>query len=216
MKPPKPHGRTVKIIGIKEPKNIQRFEHFIKKSFRCESVEDLGNYVVTHLRIHDVRPVDVIVYTSNKIYITGSPLMHPDTFNRIATKVAEIAQESVTGLVKERPITLQRAGGILEFASKLNPDDEFERMVIVILADTSNEIVLTEKMKALEIKGTPLEEGVPTKIEYIKKKGKNVYRESEIKNIRALRNDIVHHGNIPLAAQARESLKIALDVLENA
>lgn len=216
MKPPKPHGRTVKIIGIKERKNIQRFEHFIHRSFKCERIEDRGEYVVTHWRIQDTKPIDVIIFTSDKIRISGSPLISHDRFDQIATRIARIAQESVTKLVEERPVTLQRARSILEFASKLNSGNEFERMVMVILADTSNEIVLTEQMKALRIKGSPLEEGIPNKIEYIKKRGKNVYKEKEIKNVRELRNGIVHNGNIPTSVQASDSLKITLDVLENA
>jgi hypothetical protein len=216
MKPPKQHGRTVTIIGISDPKNILRFEHFIQKSFRCKRVEDRGQYVVTHWRIQDTNPIDVIVFTSDKIYISGSPLMPKSEFDQIATRIARIAQDSVSKLAEERPVTLQRARSILEFTLRLNPEDEFERMVMVILADTSNEIVLTERMKALKIKGPPLEEGIPNKIECIKDKGSSVYKEAEIRNVRELRNGIVHTGNIPTSGEAKRCLEISLDVLENA
>lgn len=216
MKPPKPYGRTVRIIGIKEPKNVRRFEHFIQKTFKCERVEDKGEYVVTHWRIQGTKLIDAIIFTNDKIHISGSPLMPPDEFNHVATRIAEIAQESVAELAEERPVTLSRARSILGFASKLNSSNEFERMVIVILSDTSNEIVLTERMKALGIKGSPLGEGIPNKIGYIKKMGKSVYKEKEIRNVRELRNSIVHDGNIPTSVQADDSRKIALDVLENA
>ena len=120
--------------------------------------------------------INVIVYTTETVLITGSPKIPEQEFNKTAIRIAEIAQRSTTKLSKLRPITFQRAEGIINFALNLNPDSEYERMVIIILADTSNEIVLTELMKSLGIKGESLKEGIPKKIEKLReKKSDSIY-----------------------------------------
>jgi hypothetical protein len=86
-------------------------------------------------------------------------------------------------------------------------------MVIVILCDTANEIILREQMKALGIQRPPLDEGIPEKIKRIEGKGQVVYRSEEVKNIKDLRNGIVHRGDIPDKSQAEKCLEITRDFL---
>lgn len=217
-KQPRRHERKAKVVGISLKEAMERFKYSLLRAFNCKIVEDKGQYVVFHGRIYfrNKSNVDVIIYTTDKIFISATPILRSDEFDKVSTQVINIAQQSVQKLTEIRPVTLKRARSILEFASKLNTDDEFQRMVVVILADTSNEIVLREQMKALKIQGTPLDAGIPEKINYIKKKGNVVYAENEILNVRELRNDIVHYGNIPDKKQTEEALRIALDVLEKA
>jgi len=214
----KRHERKVKVPDISTKEVVERFMHSLSIAFNSKRIEDRGQYVVCHSKIdlEDENKLDVIVYTSDTIFISASPSLSADVFNKTATKIANIAQQSVKKLADERPLTLQRVESILEFASKLDLDNEFQRMVIVILADTSNEIVLRERLKALRIKGDPLDEGIPQKIERLKQKGIVVHNEKEIRNIRELRNGIVHYGLIPDKAQAKKALDIALDVLKKA
>ncbi len=216
MKPkPKRHQRTVKIVGISKNQNIGRFKHFIEKSFESREIADEGEYVVAHYRIVvGENLIEVIVYTSDKIYISSSPYTPPDSFNQTATKIAKIAQGSVKKLAETRPLTLQRAKSLVDFVSKLNPGDEYQRMVMVILSDTSNEIVLREMMKSLKISGPPLDAGIPDKIKIIKERGGNVYKENEIRSVRELRNTIVHYGNIPDKDQAIQAFKVASGILQ--
>lgn len=215
---PRRHERKARVVGISSKESIGRFEYSLSRKFSCKRVEDRGPYVVFHDRINlgNKSNMDVIIYTTDKIFISASPLVQPEKFDKVSTEIISIAQQNVKKLTDLRPVTLQRARSILEFASKLDIDDEFQRMVMVILADTSNEIVLREQMKALKIRGTPLDAGIPEKINYIKKKGNVVYAENEILNVRELRNGIVHYGNIPDKGQTEEALRIALDVLEKA
>lgn len=212
------HNRSIKVPGISEENAIKRFEYALRSKFKSERREDKGSYVVYHGRVtvEDDRNVDVIVYTSGKIVISGSPHISLDAFNGIATNVGQLAQQSLKKLEQTRPITCQRARSILNFALELDPDNEYARMVIVILADTSNEIVLTEKMRDLKMKGSVLNEGIPDKIRHLKKKTEIVYKEQGILNIREFRNGIVHSGNIPARQQAVDAIEIAKDVLENA
>ena len=96
----------------------------------------------------------------------------------------------------------------------MDDKDEIQRMVILILADTINEIVLTEQMKKLKITGSALKQGIPDKIEQIKRKHHAVYRGEEIKEVREYRNAVVHQGNVPLQKQAELAATLANDVLE--
>lgn len=212
----KRHERKAKVHGIAAKEAVERFECILSQEFKGKRIEDRGQYVVYHGRIYmgDKNSLDVVVYTSDMIFISATPSLPVGRFDEVATKIAGFAQQCTTKLVEVRPLTLQRASSILEFASTLNFGDEFQRMVIVILADTSNEIVLREQMKALKIEGAPLDEGMPEKIRRLKQKGVVVHRETEIENIRELRNGIVHYGNIPDKIQATEALKLAQDVLK--
>jgi len=212
------HERKIKVSGISRAKAIEQFEYGLKSIFNSKRIEDKGQYVVLHYRIDLLGKggIDIIAYTSDVIFISGSPRIPKEKFDKIANQIGQIAQHSVKRLVETRPITLQRAEAIIRFAFKLNPDNEYERMVIVILADTSNEIVLTESMKSLNIKGDPLKAGIPVKIKKLKEKGKVPYKEEEIINIRELRNRIVHEGTIPTKEQATRALKVAQEVLKRA
>lgn len=214
MSKPKRHERKTKVPEISA--NIDRFKYSLSEAFRSTKVEDKGEYVVMHERIslQNKHSMDVIVYTTDRMYLSASPLVSADTFNRVATEVIRLGQQSTIRLAKVRPLTLQRAKNILDFALKLDPTNDFERMVIVILADTSNEIFLREQMKAAKIGGTALDYGIPDKIKCLKDKGEVVFKADELKNIRELRNGIVHQGSIPDKTQAIDALKIAQSVLD--
>lgn len=84
MKPPKPHRRTVKIIGI-------NWKIFIDLSILFKDHLDMeesriGEYVLTHWRIQDTNPIDLIVCTSDKIRVSGSPLIPKSEFDQMATR----------------------------------------------------------------------------------------------------------------------------------
>ena len=214
MSKPKRHERKTKVPEVSA--NIDRFRYSLSDAFRSTKVEDKGEYVVMHERIplQNRHFMDVIVYTTDRMYLSASPFVSVDTFNRVATEVIRLAQQSTIRLAKVRPLTLQRAKNILDFTSKLDPTNDFERMVIVILADTSNEVCLREQMKAAKIGGTALDYGIPDKIKCLKDKGEVVFKADEMKNVRELRNGIVHQGNIPDKTQAIDALKIAQSVLD--
>lgn len=211
----KRHERKASVLGISGKDTIERFKYRLSKGFNSARVKDKGQYVVMHerIRVQNKDFIDIIVYTTDGIYVSASPKVSLETFNTTATSVIRMAQESIKKLVEIRPLTLLRAKSILSFASKLHVEDEYERMVIVILADTSNEIVLREEMKATRIEGPPLDEGIPEKIRRLKEKGIFICEEEGVGNIRELRNAIVHRGDIPDKNQAVRALEIAQTVL---
>jgi hypothetical protein len=212
----KRHERKAVVAGISAADAIGRYRYRLSKELGSTKVEDKGQYVLMHdrVRLRNKDFIDIVVYTTDRVYISASPYVSAENFNEVATKIVRIAQESVKKLEELRPITLSRAKHILEFTLRLNVEDEFERMVAVILADTINEIVLREEMKAAEIEGPPLDEGIPEKIKRLKDKGKFVCEEEGIRNIRELRNGIVHRGDIPDKTQAVRALEITKAVLK--
>jgi hypothetical protein len=214
----KRNDRKAEVIGISSGESIKRYKVLLENEFSTVDVSDRGEYVSLHKRIKlpDRMFVDVIVYSTDTIYVSGSAYIEPEEFARIATKTIELAQQANTAPLEQmRPISVQRAKDILEFAKHLDLDKEYERMIVIILSDTCNEIVLREKMKALNIDGAPLDDNIPEKIKRLKVKGCQIVDEEAIKNLRETRNRIVHYGDIPHRGQAEESLKIANHVLQS-
>jgi hypothetical protein len=218
MSKPKRNDRKAEVIGISSGESSKRYKVLLENEFSAVDVSDRGEYVSLHKRIKlpDRKFVDVIVYSTDTIYVSGSAYIEPEEFARIATKTIELALQAKTAPLEQmRPISVQRAKDILEFANHLDLDKEYERMIVIILSDTCNEIVLREKMKALNIDGAPLDDNIPEKIKRLKAKGCQILDEEAIKNLRETRNRIVHYGDIPHRGQAEESLKIADHVLQS-
>ena len=207
-----------RVVDISKVVSLKKLRYFLLTNYDIERVADKGSTVLCHMRINirDGFRIDVIIYSNDTVFFSSSLKTPEKLFEEVKSRILELANESVTKLTDVRPITLLRAANILKFVTELDVTDEYQRMVIVILSDTSNEIILTEKMQALKIKGPPLISGIPDKIGYLEKKGKNVYLKTEIINTRTLRNGIVHQGEIPHRDQALEALHIAEEVLESA
>jgi len=211
----KRHERKAIVLGISASDSIERFRHRLSRELSSTKVEDRGQYVLMHERVRlNGNFIDIIVYTTDRIYISASINIPSETFNDIATKVVRIAQESLKKMEVFCPATLLRAKYILEFASKLNLENEQERMILLILSDISNEIVLGEEMRDAGIEVTPSDEYITNKIERLKEKGKIVCEEEGIKGIHELRNGIVHRGDIPNKIQAKKALQTAQTVLK--
>lgn len=209
--------RKAEVKDIASEPAIKRYKSFLESEFGAVDVPDRGQYVLLHKRIKlpEKKSIDIIVYSTNIIYISGSTFVQEAEFGAVATRAIQLAQQATTPLELRRPISVQRAKCILDFAKKIHLDDEYQRMVAIILSDTCNEIILREQMKALRIQGAPLDEGIPDKIKRIKDKGYAVIAEDAIKNLRETRNRVVHYGEVPHVGQATEGLKTAQKVLES-
>jgi hypothetical protein len=212
------HERKITVKGISEPKALERLESSLANRFMLKKIDDRGQYVLRHLKITTLgepKTADVIVYTSEKIFISASPSLPDEDFKSIADVIARIIQDSTQSLKETRPVTVARAESIFKFAKGIGLDDEYKRMVAVILTDTSIEITLTEKLKSYRVSGPTLEQGVPEKIKMIEEKGGAVASKDDIINIRDLRNGIVHKGEIPTEEQCQMALKVAQEYLNS-
>ncbi len=113
-----------------------------------------------------------------------------------------------------RPVSAVRAREIFEFVTELDTEKSNERMVAIVLCDTTNEIILTELMKDKKISGSALNEGVRKKISYLEKKGTIIPFSKELSNIREVRNKAVHDGQIPSKGQVDTALKTTKQFIE--
>jgi hypothetical protein len=217
MSKPKRNDRKAELIGISSGNAIKRYKTLLSNEFGAFDIEDKGEYVLLHKRIKlpEKRFVDIIVYSTETIYVSGSAYIDAQEFAGMATRIIQLAQQATAPLEQTRPISVQRAKDILDFATRLDLSNEYQRMIAIILSDTCNEIVLREQLKALNIDGAPLDEGIPDKIKRLKDKGQSVIDEAAIRNLRETRNRIVHYGDVPHKGQAEEALKIANHVLQS-
>lgn len=213
----KRNDRKAEVTDISTGDSIKRYKTLLENEFDASDVEDKGEYVLLHKRIKlpDRKFIDIIVYSTDRIYISGSAYIDTDEFGKKATRIVELAQQAITPIEEIRPISVQSAKDILDFAKKLDLDKDYERMIAIILSDTSNEIVLREKMKAFQIGGTALDDSIPEKIRRLKEKGCQIAEEAAIKDLRGTRNRVVHYGEIPHKGQAEECLKVADRVLQS-
>jgi len=217
MSKPKRNDIKAVVFGFSSNDSIKRYKTLLENEFGAFDVEDKGEYVLLHKRIKlpDRKFIDIIVYSTDRIYVSGSAYIDTDEFGQKATRIVELAQQANTPIEDVRPISVQSAKDILGFAKNLNLDKDYERMIAIILSDTSNEIVLREKMKAFQIGGAALDDSIPEKIRRLKEKGCQIVEEAAIKNLRETRNKIVHYGEIPHKGQAEECLKVADHVLQS-
>lgn len=150
MSKPRRKDRKAYVKGIASEAPIRKYAGFLQDQYEVTEVPDRGEYVLLHRRIKlpERKAIDIIVYSTDRIYVSGSPYVDDADFDTMATRIIQLAQQATAPLEEARPISLQRAKSIFDFARRLNLDSEYERMVAIILADTSNEIVLTEQMKA--------------------------------------------------------------------
>lgn len=210
------HIKAEDIDGISKKHSIEKFIHNLSNKYDIKQIPDKGPHVLVHLKaIYEGKNLDVIVYKSSKVKITSSSKIDSTPFNNIADAIFELARASDSKISETRRLFLQRAKSIVNYIMSLNLGDETNRMLAVILSDTSNEIVITELMRHEKIDGSPLEDNLPNKIKHLKKKDKIMFKESEIMQVRTLRNSIVHQGNIPFKEQAQQAIDIAKEVLDH-
>ena len=157
---------------------------------------------------------EVIVYNTDKIYVSTSPNFGQPGFDSFAKEIEDIATRCAKPLGKAKPLEKLRAAELIRYSRGLDLNQDKERMVAVIIADTADEIVLTAKMKSLRIAGDALKAGIPDKIRYIEDKKEGVYMKEEIKQIRDLRNGIAHSGNIPTLEETKQVLEWSTEFVD--
>jgi hypothetical protein len=74
MSKPKRNDRKAEVIGISSSNSIKRYKTLLESEFGAIGVEDKNQYVLLHGRIKlpDRKFIDVIVYSTDRIYISGS------------------------------------------------------------------------------------------------------------------------------------------------
>jgi len=138
MHQPKRKDRKAKVTGISTKNAIERYEGFLESKFNADNIEDKGQYVLLHKRVklQEKKSIDIIVYSSETIYVSGSATLEKVGFDEMATRIIQLAQQATTPLEQERPISVLRVRCLLDFVKKLDLDDEYHMIVVIILSYT--------------------------------------------------------------------------------
>lgn len=207
------YRKTIKVIGIS--KNKDKFIDFIGKKHSFSSVRDRGKYITKHIRVYleDGSSSDVSLFSTDTIVVTATPKADKKAFDSFFEDVKKCANSCIKSIKSSRPLALICAENLIEHVNNLDTNVDTERIVAVILSDTANEIVLREKLRIHRVNGSALDDGIPKKIERLKAKKEEVYRESEIIDVRDLRNNVVHKGIIPSKDQTIKVIEISSDFI---
>jgi len=218
MDRPAAQRKKMKVVGIAQPTAKDRFLDFIKKKYTVSSIADRGLHVSLHIRVtmEDKSCADIIIFTNDTVTMSASPSASSTAFDTLAEDVQKVAEMSTKPVTVSRPLACLRAQQLMGYVKSLDTSVELNRMVAVILSDTANEIVLREKLRLLHVSGPALDEGVPEKIKRIEAKGEQVYRKDDVINVRDLRNEVVHKGNIPIKDEADKVIQISSDFVSKA
>lgn len=197
------------IDGFAKPGSVNKFKAMVTGKYETKVLDDKSEYTSLHLRVtvYSNQSAEVILYTTGTLTVSCSPYLDTPKFEAFAADIQKIAKSSTRSVGETRALAVVRARELNEYAQKFDTADDLQRMVAVIVSDTSNEIILREKMISLGIQGDPLEDGVPKKIEHLEKKGETVLMKDKVKQVRELRNDIAHRGSIPSKEQANMAIK---------
>lgn len=192
----------------------KRFDLLLKEKFDYEVVDDKGTSVVFHYKITiDSIPITAKFYSTGTLHLSASPKLDTENFQSALRSIQALIDQCTESILEKRPLSTIRAKEIINFVERLDIGDEHQRIVSLVLCDTSNEIILTELMKNRRIDGPPLREGVMKKISYLENKDVTIPFKDELSNVREIRNDAVHNGNIPSKGQTQKALEISLEFL---
>lgn len=209
------YNQTMKTPDLLEEGCTEKFRILIREKYRITEAEDEGKKVEFHMKI-DVGdfPITLKFYSNGTLHFSASPKMDQNIFDLSIESIKVIVNQCTESIHERRPVSAIRAKEIFEFASGLDTEKSDERLVAIVLCDTTNEIILTEIMKDKRISGPALNEGVRKKISYVEKKGIVIPFSKELSNIREVRNNAVHDGQIPSKGQVDTSLKTTKKFIE--
>lgn len=209
------HSKSFAVLGIENPRSISRFEHFLSIDYTISLVPDQGEAVLYHFKFacSSGNVVTARVFTTGTINLMASSQLSNVEFEETCGQIEELAKESAETINLDGNLALVRSTELLAHIGTLDVIHDNSRTIIVILADTVNEIVLRESLKRLGEAGQVLRASVPEKISKIESYGRHVYMKDSIKSLRELRNNVIHEGQLPSQLQAQTSLETATNVL---
>ena len=86
MSKTKRNDRKAEVTGISTGDSIKRYKTLLENEFGASDVEDRGEYVLLHKRIKlpDRKFIDIIVYSTDRIYVSGSAYIDISEFGQKA------------------------------------------------------------------------------------------------------------------------------------
>jgi len=161
--------------------------------------------------------VNVSIYNTGSITIRGSP---KNSFSEDINEIIERIVKTIEIPFNESDHQLiHRAQILSDFINTLDLEQDIQRMTVVIISDTSCEILLKARAELIAEK-----KSIPIKKTNLDNRGK-IYQfiqdndcievmEKRIRNLRKRRNKLVHQGDIPTKKDAKYAIEVLTDYLE--
>jgi len=159
------------------------------------------------------REVHLELYTNNNVEIKASAEVRT-SFTSICGELETILKEATNILSSQNVFRVMRAGRINDYMKSISVDPEIDRMVIVTLCDIILDLLVSEKLSQFTHDRKELEdESVGAKLALLEKKYKTpVYRPKAIRDVRELRNKIVHGGSSIAKQEAEFARDATIDI----
>jgi hypothetical protein len=212
-----------KIVGINHIDALIRFESKLKQRYVLQDLDKTHDSIVFRKRFclicEPEIPVQLQIYSTENMMITGSPKIPESEFKKEVQEIFVMAKESIkTESSSDTPLSL-RANLLFDYLIKIDIREEVSQVVIVTIGDLIIDILLSDKINELDIKGREkrelMEQYLPIKIKALKGKGVAVYRDSDINRLHNLRNRIVHSSTLISEKEAEWAIDLLKDLIEH-
>jgi len=215
MKQMTKNSLTNLIAGISKQGALERFKYFAQEKLRATIEKNKSALIQVRFPIDTKTFATFSIYQTEKVLAQCSPTISPEKFGDSSRKVLAIATESAKYFRTTSNPPILRAGQIVNFIHGLNLDDEITRMSAVILSDTTDEIAVQEKMKAVGFSDLDAysHDSIIKKLDKLEARI-GIYERPQIESLRNLRNGIAHAGHIPSKMETERAIKTAKDTFE--
>ena len=191
-----PLRRQCKITGVNDSMCVSKLKELLGQGFSLVSQEPPPRNMIFKCELSApnlAREVHLEIFTNERCEIKASRDI-ANNFQDVCSKIETALKEAVNIVSRGTSMRAMRAGRILEYLRNLSTQDEVNRMVIVTLCDVVLDLIVTEKLSTFRHRRQDLEnESIGAKIGMLKQHIP-VYREQAMRDIRDLRNKVVHGG----------------------
>lgn len=197
---------TIKI----NPIFIPDFLNCCKELWHCEEKEIQHAHQLKIMDKSDV--VTLNIYTTGKVQVQSS--QENLFFKKVKENVKRIKDTLDLKFSKNTHHLINRAKTLSEYIALLKIEHDVHRMATIIISDTACEILLKVRIelicnkKDIQKREVNLEDRKKI-FEFITKKGYIEVLEDKLRDLRELRNKLVHQGDIP----SRDDVVFAKDIL---
>lgn len=198
-------NKALNIPQICDGMCLKKFERLLKQRFAVTIDPNPSNAIMLKMRLNrsDLsKAVHIDVFSTGIVLIKSSPA-NQLVFNNVFTEIENISNEATHIISRDTtPVRVNRAQKILNYVHNLSIIDEVDRMVIVTFCDVVLDLIVSEKLST--VGGSRAEQegdNVGAKIDLLENKYHAIlYNPKPIRDIRNLRNNIVH-GADPIIEQ---------------
>jgi len=220
---------SASVEGISSAEAIKWFETMLENTFGITDIPDKAEHTLLHklILLPKKQSVHVTVCSGDVVRVFGK--IAAWELEGWRAKMVQLAEQAVIHPEEGHTMAVQRAREILGFVNELDLSDGRQRKMAVILSEICSEIVVREKLRALNIDCAPFDEGITGRTRELLVEEQLGNRRhavvdvatmeelrqtrSPIKELRQMRNLIVHDGEKCGKEEAEEALRIATNAI---